>query len=65
MTRFFTKLQCSRWKLRWDTIIEKPAQGQIQWLLPVILATLDTEIRRSQLKASPGERIIKTPSQPI
>jgi hypothetical protein len=34
-----------------------------QWLMPIILATWEAEIRGSQFKTSPGKKVCKTPSQ--
>jgi hypothetical protein len=36
-----------------------------QWLTPIILATWEAEIRRTQFKASLGKILVKSPFQPI
>jgi hypothetical protein len=33
--------------------------------MPVILATWETEIRKIMVESQPGQKITKTPSQPI
>jgi hypothetical protein len=37
----------------------------VWWLIPVIPATQETEIRKIRFKASPGKKVSKIPSQSI
>jgi hypothetical protein len=37
---------------------------QVQWLMPVILATWKVEIQRVWVRAQPGQKVLEIPSQP-
>jgi hypothetical protein len=41
----------------------KPYDGQVQWLVPVILATQEAEIRRTVVRSQPGQIVLETLSQ--
>jgi hypothetical protein len=43
--------------------LKRKMLGRVQWFMPVIPATLEAEIRRTWLEASPGKKVSETPSQ--
>jgi hypothetical protein len=45
--------------------VEMGHASQVPWLLPVIPATQDIEIRRNEVQSQPGKKVSKTLSQPI
>jgi hypothetical protein len=39
--------------------------GQVQWLIPIILATQEAEIGRIVVQGQPRQKVHKAPSHPI
>jgi hypothetical protein len=44
---------------------QKSSGDQMWWLTPIILATQEAEIRTIAVGGQPGQKVCKTPSQPI
>jgi hypothetical protein len=56
----------SQWQGRSTTIcMKRQQQGLAQWLVPIILATQEMEIRRIVTQGQPRQKVSETPSQPI
>jgi hypothetical protein len=46
-----------------DSFIKGIIYARRQWLMPVILATKEAEIRRIQFRSQPGQIVLKTLSR--